>query len=145
MPSTIGGGTMKNQRLLVALTAVNLGLLTYQVLRPRLAFAQEASPVLRGRALEIVDDRGKVRAELRVFPSDPKHKLANGDPYPETVLLRLIDPNGRPSVKLATDVRGGGLYLGGAEDPTMVRLGADGGEVELKLVNKERQEKVIRP
>ena len=84
-------------------------------------------------------------AQLRVFPPDPKHKLPNGDPYPETVLLRLIDPNGRPSVKLATDVRGGGLYLGGAEDPTMARLGAEGAEAHLELVNKDRQEKVIRP
>ena len=119
---------MKNQRLLVALTVLNLALLTFQVVRPRIALAQEPAQVLRGRALEIVDDHGKVRAELRVFPPDPKHKLPNGDPYPETVLLRLIDPNGRPSVKLATDVRGGGLYLGGAEDPTMVKLGADGAE-----------------
>ena len=71
--------------------------------------------------------------------------MPNGDPYPETVLLRLIDPNGRPSVKLATDLRGGGLYLGGAEDPTMARLGAQGAEARLELVNKDRQEKVIRP
>ena len=96
-----GSRAMKNQRLLVALTVINLGLLAYQVVRPRLAFAQEDAPVLRGRALEIVDERGKVRAQLSVFPPDPKHKLPNGDPYPETVLLRLIDPNGRPSVKLA--------------------------------------------
>ena len=136
---------MKNQRLLVALTVINLGLLAYQVVRPRYVFAEDNAPVLRGRALEIVDERGKVRAELRVFPPNPKHKLPNGDPYPETVLLRLIDPNGRPSVKLATDVRGGGLYLGGAEDPTMARLGADGADVRLELVNKDRQEKVIRP
>ena len=136
---------MKNQRLLVALTVINLGLLAYQVVRPRYVFAQDNAPVLRGRALEIVDDRGKVRAELRVFPPNPKHKLANGDPYPETVLLRLIAPNGRPSVKLATDVRGGGLYLGGAEDPTMTRLGADGAKAYLELVNKDRQAKVIRP
>ena len=136
---------MKNQRLLVALTVLNLGLLAYQVVRPRSVFAQDNVPVLRGRALEIVDQRGKVRAELGVFPPNPKHKLPNGDPYPETVLLRLIAPNGRPSVKLATDVRGGGLYLGGAEDPTMTRLGADGAEAYLELVNKDRQAKVIRP
>src|SRR3954453_7499099 len=136
---------MKNPRLLVALTVINLGLLTFQVVRPRLAFAQETGPILRGRALEIVDERGKVRAELRVFPADPKHKLPNGHPYPERVLLRLIDPNGRPSVKLATDVRGGGLYLGGAEDPTMVQLGAEGTEARLKLLNKDRQEKKIQP
>ena len=136
---------MKNQRLLVALTVINLGLLAYQVVRPRYVFAQDNAPVLRGRALEIVDDRGKVRAELRVFPPNPKHKLPNGDPYPETVLLRLIAPNGWLSVKLATDVRGGGLYLGGAEDPTMTRLGADGAKAYLELVNKDRQAKVIRP
>src|SRR6516164_90056 len=136
---------MKNPRLLVALTVINLGLVAYQVVRPRIVFAQANAPVLRGRALEIVDQRGKVRAQLQVFPPDPKYKLPNGDPYPETVLLRLIDPNGRPSVKLATDVRGGGLYLGGAEDPTMTRLGADGAEAYLELVNKDRQAKVIRP
>ena len=136
---------MKNPRLLVALTVVNLGLLTYQLVRPRFALAQETGPILRGRALEIVDERGKVRAELRVFPADPKHKLPNGDPHPETVLLRLIDPNGRPSVKLATDVRGGGLYLGGAEAPTMVQLGAQVAEARLKLVNEDGQEKVVSP
>jgi hypothetical protein len=136
---------MKNQRLLVALTVINLVLLVYQTSRPRFVLAQENAPVLRGRALEIVDERGKVRAQLRVFPPDPKHKLPSGEPYPETVLLRLIDPNGRPSVKLATDVRGGGLYLGGAEDPTMARLGAEGAEAHLELVNKDRQEKVITP
>src|SRR6516165_4563867 len=131
---------MKNQRILVALTAINLGLLAYQVARPRFVYAQENAPVLRGRALEIVDERGKVRAQLRVFPPDPEHRLPNGDPYPETVLLRLIAPNGRPSVKLATDLRGGGLYLGGAEDPTMTRLGADGAEAYLELVNKDGEE-----
>jgi hypothetical protein len=61
------------------------------------------------------------------------------------VLLRLIDPDGRPSVKPAVGVRGGGLYLGGAEDPTMARLAGDGAEARLELVNKDRQEKVIRP
>src|SRR3954453_11224419 len=136
---------MKNQRLLVALTAINLGLLAYQVFRPRLVYAQENAPVLRGRALEIVDERGKVRAQLQVFPPDPKHQLPNGDPYPETVLLRLIDPNGRPSVKLATDVRGGGLYLGGAEDPTMARLGGGGAEPELFLQDRDGRQRTIRP
>src|SRR5438552_316919 len=102
---------MKLQRLLLALTVANLGLLAFILTRAR-ADHPGVLPVLRGRALEIVDDRGKVRAELRVFPADPKHRLPNGDPYPETVLLRLIDSNGRPSVKIATDVRGGGLYLG---------------------------------
>jgi hypothetical protein len=136
---------MKNQRPLVALTALNLGLLAYQMVRPRLVHAEENAPVLRGRALEIIDERGKVRAQRRVFPPDPEHRLPNGNPYLETVLLRPIDPNRRPSVKLATDVRGGGLYLGGAEDPTMARLGAEGAEAHRELVNHDWHEMVIRP
>jgi hypothetical protein len=48
-------------------------------------------------------------------------------------------------VKLATDLRGGGLYPGGAEDPTMTRLGADGAKAYLELVNKDGEKKVIRP
>jgi hypothetical protein len=136
---------MKNQRLLVALTVVNLGLLMFQVVRARPVVAQAAPGVLRGNGLEIIDERGKVRAELKVFPINAKYKLANGDPYPETVLLRLIDPNGRPSMKLSTSVRGGGLYLGGPEDPTMVRMGAEGPEVELTLVNKQGRKKQIQP
>ena len=95
--------------------------------------------------MPVVDGHGKVRAELRVFPADPKHKLPNGDPYPETVLLRLIDPNGRPSVKLATDVRGGGLYLGGAADPTYTRIGANGTEPEVFLQDKDGKQRTIQP
>jgi hypothetical protein len=135
---------MKPQRLLVALTFANLCLLAFLLTRGR-ADNPGVLPVLRGSALEIVDEHGKVRAELRVFPANPKHKLPNGDPYPETVLLRLIDPNGRPSVKLATDVRGGGLYLGGAADPTYARIGSDGAEPELFLQNKDGKQRKIQP
>jgi hypothetical protein len=135
---------MKLHRLLVALTFANLCLLAYLLTRVR-ADNPSVLPVLRGSALQIVDEHGKVRAELRVFPADAKHKLPNGDPYPETVLLRLIDPNGRPSVKLATDVRGGGLYLGGAADPTYARIGANEAEPEVFLQNKDGKQWKIRP
>jgi len=82
--------TRKTQRLLVALIVINLGFLTFQPARPRLSFSQGSMPVLRGRALEIVDERCKVRAQLRGFPADPKHELSNRDLYSETVLLRLV-------------------------------------------------------
>jgi hypothetical protein len=51
---------MKNHRLLVALTVINLRLPADQVVRPRFVFAQENAPVLRDSALEIVHSRGKV-------------------------------------------------------------------------------------
>ena len=136
---------MKTQRLLVSLTVINLGLLTFQLVRALLPFAQEAAPILRGRSLEIIDDRGRLRAAIKVLPLDPAQKMADGTPYPETVILRLIDPNGRPSVKLTASVLGAGLGLGGESDPTYARLAAEGAETQLKLTNKDRQEKLLRP
>src|SRR5262249_24285080 len=63
--------------------------------------------VIRGRSLENVDDEGRVRASLTVHPADP----AANTPFGSTPILRLIDENGRPSVKLATNQRGGGLAV----------------------------------
>ena len=137
---------MKAQRLLTILTAVNLALLGYQVFQPRLAVASTADipAVLRGRALEIVDARGKVRASLTVIPEDPK-VMWKGKPYPETVLLRLISPEGRPNVKLGASQMGSALLIGGESNPTYVQVLAEGGESTIKLINKDSSERLIKP
>lgn len=137
---------MKNERLLAILTAVNLGLLGYQVFQPHLARAStpDVPAVLRGRALEIVDAQGKVRASLAVLPEDPK-VIWKGKPYPETVLLRLMSPEGRPNVKLGASQRGGGLVIGGESNPTYIQLLAEGGESIFKLINKDGTERLIKP
>jgi len=125
---------------------VNLGLLGYQVLRPRSAGAltDDVPAVLRAHSIEIVDARGKVRASLSVLPEDPK-VIWKGKPYPETVLLRLISPDGRPNVKLGASSMGGGLVIGGESNPTYVQVLAEGGETTLKLINKDGTERVIKP
>jgi hypothetical protein len=137
---------MKTQRLLIVLGAVNLGLFCYQLLQPLPGLAATAGvpDVLRGRALEIVDDRGRVRASLSVIPEDPKVKW-NGKPYPETVLLRLMSPDGRPNVKLGATKLGSGLLIGGESDPTYVQVKAEGGETTLKLINQDGLERLIKP
>jgi hypothetical protein len=137
---------MNTQRLLITLTAVNLGLLGYQVLQPHLAGAATADvpAVLRGRALEIVDARGRVRASLEVLPEDPKVTW-KGKPYPETVLLRLMSPEGRANVKLGASQRGAGLLIGGESNPTYIQVLAEGGESTLKLINKDSTERLIKP
>jgi hypothetical protein len=56
---------MKIQRLLIGLTLVNLALLVFTLSQARPAAAEGGPPVLRGRALEIVDDRGRVRASIQ--------------------------------------------------------------------------------
>ena len=140
------GKIMKTQNLLALLTAVNLGLLGYQVVKPHPATASTADVpgVLRGRALEIVDERGKVRASISVLPEDPK-VMWKGKPYPETVLLRLISPEGRPNVKLGASQNGAGLVIGGEANPTYVQVLAEGGESTIKLIDKGGTERLIKP
>jgi len=132
---------MKTQRLLAMLTVVNLGLLMFLLVRIKSAEARSAASVLRGGALEIVDDQGRVRASIQVLPAT----LQGGKTYPETVLLRLIDANGRPSVKLGASEQGAGLGLGGDSDPTYVVLKAEGTDTSLKLTNKDGRQQLIKP
>jgi hypothetical protein len=137
---------METQRLLIVLTAANLGLLCHQSLQPRpgMAATADVPAVIRGRALEIVDDRGRVRASLSVLPEDPKVTW-KGKPYPETVLLRLMSPDGRPNVKLGATKLGSGLVIGGESNPTYIQVLAEGGETTLKLINGDGLERLIKP
>ena len=57
------------QRLTITLTLVNLIVLAFGLAQLRPATAQEIAPVLRAHALEIVDDEGRVRAEIKVLPA----------------------------------------------------------------------------
>ena len=136
---------MKAQRILTALTVVNLVLLLFTLAQQtRPAFAQGVTPVLRGRALEIVDDRGRVRASLSVIPEDPK-VIWKGKPYPETVLLRLLTADGEPHVKLGSNKPGGALVIGGDVSPTYVQVLAEHGQSTVTLKNQDGQQRVIKP
>ena len=136
---------MKMQRLLITVTVVNLGLLIFLLLSQfGPALANGAPPVLRGRALEIVDEQGRARATLNVMPASTQ---PNGESYPETVLLRLITERGRPSVKISTSEQGAGLALVGPSNTTdtYVQLGANGTVSSLKLKNEDGRERIVKP
>jgi hypothetical protein len=137
---------MKHERLLVAVTVFNIFLFLLSLLQTRAVVAEGVAPVLRGRALEIVDDKGRVRASITVLPGDPNFKMPDGTVgYPESVLLRLISPKGRPNVKLGASDRGSGLGLGGEDDPTYVQILAEGTSTSVKLTNKDGREQLIKP
>jgi hypothetical protein len=135
---------MKIQRLLIALTIVNMVLLVLSLVQSRTVAAQGVAPVLRGRALEIVDDHGRVRASIQVLPASTQK---NGELSLETVLLRLITEKGRPSVKIAASEQSAGLALVGPSNTkdTYVQLGAEGTASSLKLKNEDGREQIIKP
>jgi hypothetical protein len=143
---------MNNHRILAVLTLLNLGLLIL-MLSQRIGSveASGADAVLRGRALEIVDAEGKVRASIQIVPEGPARRPDGsltehgGKTFPEAVVLRLIRRDGRPSVKIATTEQGSGIDLSGGIDPTYLVLSADGGDTSLTLINKDGHRQLIKP
>jgi len=138
---------MKTQKFMIALTIANAGMLLFSLAQPRPTAAQDVAPVLRGHALEIVDDQGRVRAEIKVFPAQPNLKMPDGTTgYPETVLLRLNDSHNGPHVKLATTEDGSGLVLGGKTGTNAyTQLSSRGADPLIKIVNKDGREQIIKP
>jgi len=135
---------MKIQRLLIALTLLNMALLIFTLAQMRPAVAEGVPPVLRGRALEIVDEQGRVRASLNVLPAKTR---PNGERYAETVLLRLITERGRPSVKIGASEQAAGMSLAGPSNTkdTYLILEAKGTASSLRLRNEDGREQVIKP
>jgi hypothetical protein len=106
---------------------------------------QDVVPVLRGRALEIVDERGQVRASITVFPADSTLKMPDGATgYPATVLLRLRDSHGHPNVKIEPTDDGAG-WIRGSADRTYVQALARGVTTSLKLSDTSGRVQLIRP
>jgi len=135
---------MDMQRVSVGLTVVNLFLFTSILISPRLpAVAKTGAPVLRGQRLEIVDQRGRVRASIKVEPAGTFKPT--GRKYPETVMLRLVDPNGRPEVKIGASVEGAGLGLVGDVDATQLVLQTDSAGSSIRLRNVNGRERLIQP
>jgi hypothetical protein len=134
---------MKLWRLLVVLTAVNLAILLFAAVRV-LPQIDEVAPVLRGRALQIVDEQGHVRASISVMPAQAQ---PNGETYPETVLLRLITERGRPSVKISASEETAGATFVGPTDTTntYTTLQAKRTASSLKLKDEDGGETLIKP
>src|SRR5260221_3114112 len=130
---------MASTRWLMIVTILNLGLLAALIVRPLVAGeAGTAAPTLRAQGLDIVDAQGRVRASIHVVPAGPA-RYADGtiqkdaQPAPETVLFRLIRPDGRPTVKIGTTERGSAMTLGGGVDPTYIVVNSHGCEVSIAL------------
>jgi hypothetical protein len=122
---------MKIQRVAMALLCTNLVLLLGILLLGRSAVAQAVSSVLRARAIELVDDSGRVRAQLNVE--------ASGE-----VVFRLRDANGTIRVKIGASDEGSGLVLFDESTEPGVHMLANRTGTSL-ILKKGGQQQVIRP
>lgn len=130
---------MTLKRVTVVATAINLALCALSLVQHGGAAAQAGAPVLRGSALELVDERGQVRSRLNVEPGG-------------TVVLRLLDQQGIIRVKLGADENGSGLVLlDEATEPAVHLVARQSGGAEraqttsIKLKGAGGQARIIEP
>ena len=134
---------MKTQRFTVAFTAINLVVMLVVLFLVISASKSDVAPIVRGRAFELVDEQGRVRAEIKVLPADPDVKMPDGSKgYPETVILRLIDSKGGPNVKISATEDGSGMVFGG--DAGYVQVLSRTADPTVKLNSKSGKEQVFR-
>lgn len=131
---------MKTQRLLVVLTVINLALTGYLMAQVGAVSADDAGAMLRGRGLEIIDAQGRVRASISIEPP----VVVDSKAYPESVLLRLSDPNG-PRVKIDASTRGTGLRLANGTGKGSVDLAAKVTGTSVKITANDGREQVLQP
>jgi len=123
---------MKTHRLVITVTAINLGLLLFLLPQIKLTAAPTAASVVRAQAIELVDERGQIRAQLNVE--------SNGE-----VVFRLRDAKGTIRVKLGASEDGSGLLLLNESTEPGVHILAKRTGTSLTLTGKGGRQRAIRP
>lgn len=124
---------MNTNRLAIALTVINLILLIVVIAQSRMIANQTIPEVLRVRAFELVDENGRVRAQLNIDET-------NGE-----VIFRLRDEKETIRVKLGASEEGSGLLLINDLTEPGVHLMAKQDNTSLTLTDQSGAEQVIKP
>jgi hypothetical protein len=123
---------MVTRRVLFGVTAVNAVLVAVHLARGGLASAASVPETLRARVIELVDETGQVRAQLKVEN--------DGE-----AVFRLRDSKGEVRVKLAAGGEGSGLLLlDGSTEPGIQML-AKSATTSVTLSNRSGQRRVLTP
>lgn len=132
---------MNTQRIAIGLAVSNAALLALLLFRPQIPPALAASnqpeqqvvPLMRVRQLELVDERGTVRAQLMVAqPGDE-------------VLLRMRSPRGLIRVKLGANEAGSGLVLADSSQQPGLTLHAKSTGSSVRVMNRNGSERELKP
>jgi hypothetical protein len=127
---------MRAYRVPMILSGLNLVLLVWLLLTTSSnangqSEAGSTVPVLRANSIELVDNAGKVRAQLMVTEDSG-------------TLLRMRDANGEVRVKLEAAVDGSGMLLANRDAQPGLHILAKRGTTTLSLADSGGQPHVIR-
>ncbi len=123
---------MKLHRLAVTVTVGQSGAAAHGAQGPAEHAVQEPAPIIRARALELVDDRNKVRARLNVEE--------DGE-----VVFRLMDQKGTIRVKLGAGEDGSGFLLNNQKTEPGIHMLAKPEGSTIRLANPGGKELILQP
>src|SRR5262249_12779902 len=121
---------MASQPILILISALNVACAAVSISQLPLVHAAETgvSAVVRTRHLEVVDENGRVRASITVHRANPDANVRDGATQEDSVVLRLVNADGGPGVKLALSEHNVGLAMI-AKQGDYVQVSADGVKV----------------
>ena len=131
----------RSHQLAVCLSLINALLLAALLTsRATTAFARpQSESVLRGHALEIVDEKGVVRFGITV----EKPTNEGGRPLPERVLVRVASPGAGPGMKIVSSAQGTALVMMHNDRP-LIQIRTDSAS-SIRLLDADGKESVLRP
>ena len=122
---------MKTQISIIGLIALNVVLLVCMAAQPKSDGQQGVQSIVRARAIELVDDKGRVRASLNV--------ATNGE-----AVFRLRDADETIRVKLGASEEGSALLLlDDSTNPGLHVLARHG--TIMTLANPDGRKRVVEP
>jgi hypothetical protein len=123
---------MQTRPLLFGASVIVLSVLAAKVAAPGATDSAVAPSVLRAQRIELVDERGIVRARLNTE--------SNGE-----VMLRLMNQQGEIRVKLGASSEGSGLILMNDLAQPGVHMLAQPAGATVTLTDRDNRQRVITP
>ena len=121
---------MNANRSALVLTVINVAILLFLLLDGRRMAQRTEFETLRVRAIELLDERGQVRAQLDVEESGE-------------VVFRLRDEQGVIRVKMGASSDGSGLVLLNEQTQPGIQIYAQRGDTRLTLTGQGGEKQVI--
>ena len=122
---------MKFQRIAIVFSVFNLLLLIFLLTQSRSTAQQDVVPMVRTRAFELVDEGGKVRAQINVEKTGE-------------VVFRMRDAKGTIRSKFAASESGSGLVMMDDRTEATVQIRSNQAGGNMVLIDREGHERTIK-
>lgn len=122
---------MKNTYLNIALLITNLAILYFLTTSQKVP-KEEVSPILKAQIIELVDNKGQTRAQLKVEDDG-------------TAMFRMRDAQGDIRIKMGVNNDGSGLVLLNNKTEVGIHALAKNSGTTLTLMSENGKKQVIQP